>query len=78
LLLIVVPRVTPRAATRPHRRVSLWAGLFVHHGQRPAPPGEFAGDGDVGDDRLFPSLDESDPTIVQAMIAGVAASPGGR
>ena len=78
LLLIGVSRVTPRAATRPHRRVSLWEGLFVHHGQRPAPPGEFAGDSDIGDDGFLLTLNESDPSIVQAMIPSVAASPGGR
>ena len=72
----VVPQVTPSAAAWLQRRVSLWDGLFVHHGQGPTPPGEFADDGDVGDDGLLVTLDESGPPIVQAMVAGVASCPG--
>src|SRR3954454_11282995 len=45
-LLIAVPRVAPRAAgTTRSTKPGSWAGLFLEHGQRPAPAGQLAGDG---------------------------------
>jgi len=55
-----------------------WAGSGVHDGQGPAPAGELAGDGDVGDHRVLLALGEVQPPLVQPLVAGMAAGPGGR
>ena len=83
-LLIVGTRVAPRAATTGLRRRSgLWGGLVhdggaIEDGEGPAPAGEFAGDGDVGDDGPFLAQVEGDPSFVQSPIPGVAAGAGWR
>jgi hypothetical protein len=46
--------------------------LLVEYGQRPAPAGEFAGDGRVGDHRAFLTRIEAHPPGVQARIGGLA------
>jgi hypothetical protein len=46
----------------------------VEDGEGPAPAGEFAGDGDVGDHGRFLAQVEGDPALVQASVAGVAAA----
>ena len=49
----------------------------MHGGQGPAPAGEFAGDGDVGDAWVLTSFGETAPPFVEAAVAGVAAGPKG-
>ena len=46
------------------------------HRQRPAPAGQFAGDGDVGDHRPFLAQVQVDPAGVQALVAGMRARAG--
>src|SRR5699024_6253714 len=48
-------------------------GLCLQGGQRPAPAGEFAGDGDVGDGRFLLVLVEHHPAVMQPLVAQVAA-----
>ena len=50
------------------------AGRMCAGGQGPAPAGEFAGDGDVGDDRAFAAFEVAEPAFVQAPVPGM--SPG--
>src|SRR6478672_8151293 len=54
---------------------SLSAGWLLHGRQRPAPAGEFAGDGDVGDQWVLAAFGEAAPPLVEAPVAGVPASP---
>src|SRR5664279_5460528 len=51
------------------------AGSVVHDGQRPAPAGQFPGDGDVGDDRSLLPGGEHLPAVLQPLVPGVAAGP---
>ena len=74
---ICVSRVAPRAATGDvslKQIVGVW--LFVHDSQRPAPAGQLAGDGGVGDGVPLAALDELHPPLVQAPVALVAADAG--
>ena len=50
-------------------------GGLLEDGQGPAPAGEFAGDGDIGDRGFLAAQVEAHPASVQATVAGVAAGP---
>ena len=51
-------------------------GLVGQHRQGPAPAGQFAGDGDVGDHRPFLAQVQVDPAGVQPLVAGMSAGAG--
>ena len=47
-------------------------GLFLEHGQGPAPAGQLAGDRDVGDYVALTTCPEGVPASVKAPVAGIA------
>src|ERR1044072_6663063 len=69
--------MAPRVATTTTIVTKRSGGWSVHDGQGPAPAGQLAGDGDVGDDVAFAAQVESDPPLVRSPVAGVAAGSGG-
>jgi hypothetical protein len=75
-LLIVVARVAPRAATSSLDDEADRGWLFLKHSQGPAPAGQLAGNGDVGDGRLLPAFEELQPPLVKSSVALVAPGPG--
>ena len=48
---------------------------LLHGRQRPAPAGQFAGDGDVGHERVLAALGERLPPLVETAVAGMPARP---
>ena len=71
-----VPRVAPRAAGQTLVTGEAVRGSVVRDGHGPPPPGELAGDGDVGDSRALAALGEGDPAGVRPPVAEVPARPG--
>src|SRR5690606_33704659 len=76
--LIGPSRVTPRAAFAAGSVIKQPVGsvLVVEDCQGPAPAGQLAGDGDVGDRGALVSFDEPHPAGVQSPVAGIASCPG--
>jgi hypothetical protein len=74
-LLIAQGWVTPRAASPVLTpTVSLGGGPSVRQPcQRPAPAGQFAGDGDVGHNEPFLAFGVADPAGVQTLVASVCS-----
>ena len=80
VLLLVLSRVAPRAATSGRHRLAAHAvvRLVVEDRQRPTPARQLTGHGDIGDDGLLLTGDEGLPPLVQPMVTGVPASFGRR
>jgi hypothetical protein len=76
VLSIAAKRVTPRVRRHTSAGATAVCGLVVHHRERPAPPGKFAGDGSVGHDGPFLPGGEGHPLVVQAEVAFLAAEAG--
>lgn len=66
----VIPVLTPTASSG--------QGSVGQHRQRPAPAGEFAGDGDVGDDTALLTQVVGDPARVQPLVTGMTTRAGRR
>ena len=79
-LLIARGRVVPHAAGSGSLTptVSFGVALVGHHGQRPAPAGQLAGDGDVGDHGPLLAVGEADPALVQPVVARLRPRDRGR
>jgi hypothetical protein len=67
-------------SSRCHRAVAIakQLGSFVHHGQRPAPAGQFPGDSNIRDRGAFAAFDEPNPPVMQVSVPKIAASSGRR
>src|SRR5215203_5234239 len=75
-LLIAESRVAPRAAATSRIDEADRVGLLLEHGQRPAPAGQLAGDGDGGHNVPLVSGTHGVPAMMQPPVALITASPG--
>src|SRR6185312_5632846 len=77
LWLIGSPQYSSLTAPTPGHlgQSSTEAGVLLHGLQRPAPASKFAGDRDVGHERVLAAFGEAAPPPVQAAVAGVPAGP---